>query len=309
MRKKVSFVILSNTGSPVKQFTTSKTTIRLVLTFVFLCAAFVGFVGYDYVDLKQNAVGLQKREDRLCGQMTIIEDQRRQIQEFADEITALKSQLTELNSFEKQIRIIANLEQRTDDPDNIFGVGGSLPEDIDAGIPLTEEHNSLMREMHEQIETLHDASILQREGLQSLLEGLQDQQNVLAATPAIRPTSGWTTSTFGYRISPFTARREFHKGFDIASRAGTPILATADGVVTSVGNKGLLGKTIVIDHGHGFVTRYGHCEEFLKKRGEKVKRWEPIAKVGNTGRSTGPHVHYEVHLNGVPVNPHKYMLN
>jgi murein DD-endopeptidase MepM/ murein hydrolase activator NlpD len=184
-----------------------------------------------------------------------------------------------------------------------------LPEDIDARIPLTEEHNSLMREMHEQIEILQEASNFQQEGLQSLMESLQDQQNVLAATPAIRPTSGWTTSNFGYRISPFTGRREFHKGFDIANREGAPILATADGVVTFVGNKGLLGKTVVIDHGHGFVTRYGHCKEFLKKRGDKVKRWEPIAKIGNTGRSTGPHVHYEVHFNGVPINPQKYILN
>jgi murein DD-endopeptidase MepM/ murein hydrolase activator NlpD len=110
-------------------------------------------------------------------------------------------------------------------------------------------------------------------------------------------------------MSPFTERREFHKGYDISSRKGTPILATADGVVTFAGKKGLLGNTVVIDHGHGLVTRYGHCDKFLKKRGDKVNRWEPIALMGNTGRSTGPHVHYEVHLNGMPVNPEKYMLN
>jgi murein DD-endopeptidase MepM/ murein hydrolase activator NlpD len=86
-------------------------------------------------------------------------------------------------------------------------------------------------------------------------------------------------------------------------------MATADGVVTFIGKKGFLGNTIIVDHGHGMVTRYGHCKKFLKKRGEKVKRWEPIALVGNTGRSTGPHVHYEVRLNGVPVNPYKYILN
>jgi murein DD-endopeptidase MepM/ murein hydrolase activator NlpD len=135
----------------------------------------------------------------------------------------------------------------------------------------------------------------------------------LASTPAIRPLSGdaksWVTSRFGYRKSPFTGRREFHKGLDIASRKGTPILATADGVVTFAGKKGLLGMTIVIDHGHGMKTRYGHNHELLKKRGDKVKRWEPIALMGSSGRSTGPHTHYEVHLNGIPVNPEKYILN
>jgi murein DD-endopeptidase MepM/ murein hydrolase activator NlpD len=100
-----------------------------------------------------------------------------------------------------------------------------------------------------------------------------------------------------------------HKGLDIAARKGTPILATADGIVTFAGKKGLLGKTIVIDHGHGMKTRYGHNHKLLKKRGDRVKRWEPIALMGSSGRSTGPHTHYEVHLNGVPVNPEKYILN
>jgi murein DD-endopeptidase MepM/ murein hydrolase activator NlpD len=195
----------------------------------------------------------------------------------------------------------------------MFGIGGSIPEDLDAAIPLKEKHNSLMRDMHEQIEQLSVASTNQQEGLESLLKSLEDQQNLLASTPAIRPISrdvnSWITSRFGYRKSPFTGRRELHKGYDIASRQGTPILATADGVVTFAGKKGLYGNFIVIDHGHGMITRYGHCQKVLKKSGDKVKRWETIALMGNTGRSTGPHVHYEVHLNGIPVNPIKYILN
>ena len=170
-----------------------------------------------------------------------------------------------------------------------------------------------MRDMHEQIEQLSLASVNQQEELESLLKSLEDQQNLLASTPAIRPVSrnvtSWITSRFGYRKSPFTGRRELHKGYDIASRQGTPILATADGVVTFAGKKGLYGKFIVIDHGHGMITRYGHCQKLLKKRGDKVKRWDTIALMGSTGRSTGPHVHYEVHLNGIPVNPVKYIVN
>jgi len=95
---------------------------------------------------------------------------------------------------------------------------------------------------------------------------------------------------------------------DIATRKGTPIVATADGVVTFAGAKALMGRMIVIDHGHGMVTRYAHISKALKKRGDAVKRGDTIALVGNTGRSTGSHLHYEVHLNGIPVNPATYIF-
>jgi len=312
MRKKISFVVLSNSGAPAKQMCASKASIRLVSVFVIACLISVGYVVYDYFQLKQKMVHLETRAVHLTNELGEIQSQRKQIQEFAGEINSLKGHLVSLNNFEKKIRIIANIEE-SNEAGNIFGVGGSMPDDLDAQIPLKEKHNSLMRDMHEQIEQLSRASGSQQEEFESLLRSLEDQQNLLASTPAIRPISrgvkSWVTSRFGYRKSPFTGRRELHKAFDIAARQGTPILATADGVVTFAGKKGLYGKVIIIDHGHGMVTRFGHCSKLLKKRGEKVKRWETIALMGNTGRSTGPHVHYEVRLNGIPVNPEKYMLN
>ena len=312
MRKKISFVVLSNSGAPAKQMCASKASICLVSVFVIACLISFGYVVYDYFQLKQTMVHLQTRAVHLTNELGEIQSQRKQIQEFASEINLLKGHLVTLNNFENKIRIIANIE-KTDDSNNIFGVGGSIPEDLDARLPLMEKHNSLMRDMHEQIDELNRASIHQKGKFESLLKSLEDQQNLLASTPAIRPISrgekSWVTSSFGFRVSPFTGQREFHQGFDISTRKGTPILATADGVVTFAGKKGLLGNTIIVDHGHGMVTRYGHCSKFLKKRGEKVKRWEPIALVGSTGRSTGPHVHYEVRLNGIPVNPYKYILN
>ncbi|MEJ2169332.1 MAG: M23 family metallopeptidase [Desulfobacterales bacterium] len=312
MRKNISFVILGSSGAPAKQICASKTSIRLFGLALILLFAGVGYIIYDYVSLKQTTSHLKNREIYISSQLDEIHSQRMQIQEFASEINSLKEKLIALNNFEKKIRIIANIE-KTNDSENIFGVGGSIPEDLEADIPLKEKHNSLMRDMHAQIEQLSRASVNQHTEFESLLKSLEDQQNLLASTPAIRPISrdvkSWVTSRFGYRLSPFTQRREFHKGYDMSGRKGTPILATADGVVTFAGKKGLLGNTVVIDHGHGMITRYGHCDEFLKKRGDRVKRWEPIALMGNTGRSTGPHVHYEVHLNGIPVNPEKYILN
>ena len=312
MRNKISFVVLSNSGAPAKQICASKISISLVSVFLVTCLIFFGYVVYDYFQLRKTTVQLKNREVHLTSELAEIQNQRKQIQEFAEEINSLKNKLVALNNFETKIRIIANIE-KTDEAKNIFGVGGSIPEDLDARLPLMEKHNSLMRDMHEQIDELNLASIHQQNEFESLLKSLEDQHNLLASTPAIRPISrgekSWVTSKFGFRQSPFTGQREFHQGYDISTREGTPIMATADGVVIFVGAKGLLGKTIIVDHGHGMITRYGHCQKFLKKRGEKVKRWEPIALVGNTGRSTGPHVHYEVRLNGIPVNPFKYILN
>lgn len=312
MRKKISFVILGSSGAPAKQVCTSKAAIHLFGAILICFFVVAGYIVYDYYHLRETTSQLQNREVYLTSQMEEIRLQRKQIQDFAAEINALKAQLLALNHFEKKIRIIANIEQ-SNEAGNIFGVGGSIPEDLDAQIPLKEKHNSLMRDMHEQIDQLSRASGSQRDEFEFLLRSLEDQQNLLASTPAIRPVSrgvkSWVTSNFGYRKSPFTGQREFHKALDIAARQGTPILATADGIVTFSGNKGLLGQTVVIDHGHGMVTTYGHISKLLKKRGEKVSRWETIALMGNTGRSTGPHVHYEVRLNGMPVNPENYILN
>jgi murein DD-endopeptidase MepM/ murein hydrolase activator NlpD len=305
MRKKISFVVLSNSGSSIKQFTISTTFLRLFLL-AFLIST--GIFTYDYYKLKTAGIDTLKRDIRIANQSDEITHQRKQIQEFAEEISALKTMLVELNNFEKKIRIIANIE-KPDEQDSLFGVGGSFPEDLDAQMPLTQKHNSLLRGMHEQVEQLNLATINQEQSFETLFKYLKDQQNLLASTPAVRPSSGWTTSRFGYRTSPFTGRREFHKGYDIANKLGTPIKATADGVVSFNGPKGYLGLMLVIDHGHGMVTRFGHCHKILVKRGDAVKRGDTVALMGNTGRSTGPHVHYEVHFNGLPVNPEKYILD
>jgi murein DD-endopeptidase MepM/ murein hydrolase activator NlpD len=193
--------------------------------------------------------------------------------------------------------------------EGLFGVGGSSPDDLDPKISLSQKHDSLMREMHEQVEELNVAVKVQTEGFKSIITYFEEQRSLLASTPAIRPTQGSVTSNFGYRTSPFSGLREFHKGYDIAANHGAPILATASGTVSLSEYNGLFGNTIEINHGHGIVTRYSHASKLLKKPGTFVKRGEIIALVGDSGRSTGPHVHYEVHLNGIPVNPENYMLN
>lgn len=307
MRERISFCLISNTGGRVKQYAASKTTLRVL---AFLCLAFIAVLAYivhDYKNLRNTSFDTYRLEGSVARQLEEIKSQRKQIQKFAKEINSLKAKMTALKKTEDKIRVIANLESTTQV--GLFGIGGSLPEDLETNLDLKGKHNSLVREMHEQVNHLSAAFTNQGRGFESLLKHLEDQRNLLASTPAIRPTDGWVTSRFGYRSSPFTDEREFHKGLDIATRKGTPIVATANGVVSYVGWKGQLGRVIVIDHGFGMVTRYGHIKEALVKRGETVKRGQKIAIVGSSGKTTGPHVHYEVMLNGLPVNPERYILN
>jgi murein DD-endopeptidase MepM/ murein hydrolase activator NlpD len=308
MAKKLSFIVLGNSGTTVKQVTISVVLLSVLLLAVAVCAMLIGVSLYDYQMLRRSLAGYQQMGRIIEEQRDEIGQQRLQIQTFAHEINALKAHLIELDQFEEKIRVIANLEPGQGD-NHIFGVGGATPDDLDPGLELTQRHEGLIREMHQQVDALDAATQRQANSFNTLLDKLEGQRNLLASTSAIRPTRGWLTSRFGSRISPFTGKKEFHKGVDIAHRHGTAILATADGIVSFVGKKGAMGNVLVIDHGHGMLTRYAHLKTALKKRGEPVKRGDIIAQMGSSGRSTGPHLHYEVHLNGVPVNPAKYILN
>lgn len=150
---------------------------------------------------------------------------------------------------------------------------------------------------------------IREQGVLELWESLSERQNLLAATPSIKPVRGWFTSKFGYRISPFTSKPVMHAGLDIAAAPGSPIYATADGVVSFAGYDPGYGKLVTIDHGYGVVSRFGHTSQIYVELGQKIKRRDIIAAVGSTGRSTGPHLHYEVRVNDVPVDPSNYILD
>ena len=150
---------------------------------------------------------------------------------------------------------------------------------------------------------------IREQGVLELWESLSERQNLLASTPNVKPVRGWFTSKFGYRISPFTSRPVMHAGLDIAAAPGSPIYAPADGIVSFAGYDPGYGKLVTIDHGYGVLTRFGHTSQIHVEVGQKVKRRDIIAAVGTTGRSTGPHLHYEVRVNDVPVDPSNYILD
>lgn len=160
----------------------------------------------------------------------------------------------------------------------------------------------------EKLDSLGERAVTLRDKIKELTKIQEDKLMYIASTPSIWPVKGWVTSDFGYRRSPFSLAADFHEGIDIAASRGTPVAAPADGVVTFAGYKGGYGKMVVIDHGFGIVTKYGHTSEYFVKEGDRIKRGTKIALVGSTGHSTGPHLHYEIYSDGVPVDPMKYIL-
>jgi murein DD-endopeptidase MepM/ murein hydrolase activator NlpD len=155
---------------------------------------------------------------------------------------------------------------------------------------------------------LNTQSLYVEQMLQDQYELLADQKAFLAALPTRKPAVGYFTSGFGVRRSPFGGKNKMHEGLDIANRPGTPIRAPADGTVVFADTKSGYGQTVVIDHGYGLETLYGHTRQILVHKGQKVRRGDVVALLGSTGRSTGPHVHYEVRVHGTPVDPLSYIL-
>ncbi|HSM75796.1 MAG TPA: M23 family metallopeptidase [Desulfobacterales bacterium] len=307
MKPKFTVFVLSDSGTPV----TRKSLSRRALYALTAAAAVVILASVailiDYLRLKSGLTASHRDAAQIARQKDEIHHQRRQIQQFAVDINQLKNRVAALDVLEQEIRVAANLND-SGDPEGIFGVGGPPPDDLDAELHLAERHNSLIRDMHAQVGLLKRAAGQKQQDLEALLSGVEAQRNLLARTPTILPAEGWISSRFGYRKSPFGGRREFHKGVDIATKEGSPVVATADGLVTFSGAKASYGETVVIDHGHGIVTSYAHLSKTLVNPGDHVKRGDTVGLVGSTGRSTGPHVHYEVRLNGMPVNPQKYVL-
>lgn len=142
-----------------------------------------------------------------------------------------------------------------------------------------------------------------------LQERLQAEVTRLRHTPSIMPTQGWISSEFGYRYNPFSGRRTLHSGLDVANYVGTPIYASADGTVTFTGARGGFGMVVKLDHGYDLATLYAHLSEILVQNGQKVKRGELLARMGNSGRSTASHLHYQVEFKRRPVNPRFFILD
>ncbi len=299
--KKIRIMVFSEDGSRWRQWLVPTWILKgaAVFTVLFLLA-FGGVCGGLYYVWNQNTQVPVLREKLAHYQM--------EFRKMAKRLGEVENQMVRLQAFDQKLRIIANLEPSNGKGFGLRGTGGPEPFALQGKGSLLSSTDVLLGSMDEDINKLRVAAMEQEQSFVVLESFLKDQQVLLAHTPAIAPTKGWVTSGFGYRRDPFTGRRTFHEGLDIAARIGTPIVATADGVVVSAGWKEGYGKIVTINHGFGYMTRYAHCSKIVVRPGQQVKRGQVIAYVGNTGRSTAPHLHYEVRIKGKPVNPYPYIL-
>jgi len=227
--------------------------------------------------------------------------QQGQLEELAKTTAELQQNMKRLNQLDSDLRRIVNNEDTTDTSrsapprlPNFNGQGGPTVQ------PKTTELLNLVKE-------LKAAANEREESLLNLKQSLAEKQERMAATPSIWPSGGEVTSRFGWRNSPWGGGGDWHPGIDIANDTGTPIYATADGTVASSSWFGGYGNMVEINHGNGIVSIYGHNSQNLVSAGQTVKKGQLIAYMGSTGYSTGPHVHYEIRVNGTAVNPASFL--
>ncbi|CAG1065251.1 Murein DD-endopeptidase MepM [uncultured bacterium] len=302
----LTLFVLTNDASKTRQFRLPFRSLKIAGAVSGLFALVFAFVLFDYARLK--SVDMEYGSLKLAGS-----EQRLTMQAFASRIKELEGQLAKLSLFDKKIRIIANIEK---DPmpaghsdQQLLGMGGDSVVEEELFTKPGARVGELVDKMRSDLMNLEHMASTQEESFTELKDYLSKRSVKLASTPSILPAKGWVTSNYGSRVSPFTGEPQHHTGIDIANRIGTPVAASADGIVVQAGKNSSLGKFVSISHGYGIKTTYGHLSEVMVKPGQKVKRGSQVGQMGNTGRSTGPHLHYAVSVNGLNVNPEKYIVD
>ncbi len=336
-KKSYTFFIISNQDGESKKVVVSATKVK-IMAFVFSIVFLVLTTGLiDYFGLLVQALEnkkLKSENAQLLKQFQIVEGK----------VSSLENSLERVKSFTAKLKLITNVD--AEDRIAKLTMGNKPPtgngnaqqygeeyEPMEQRMTtqnLTEQDKLLapIKEVNEQkgevtsqnsdkdyaslvvrIEKAVKETQLKEQSVIELWEGLSERQSLLNSTPNIKPARGWLTSGFGYRQNPFTGKNAMHAGLDIAASPGSPVYAPADGLVIYASYDDSYGKLVSIDHGYGVTTRFGHNSQIYVHVGQRVSKWDVIAAVGNTGRSTGPHLHYEVRINSVPVDPINFILD
>lgn len=239
--------------------------------------------------------------------------------EYEARDAVLVRELGRLYDLEKEVRIITGLPSQVQEGDEVplpptAGQGGR-PEGVPSGVIYTERDELLPPDVLSGVAS-PSADLMLREiqirskSLEGMISGMDAQRHRIAHTPSVWPTRDQKrriNSRYGRRQDPITKRLRHHSGVDISADYGASIVSTADGVVSYSGYDQYLGNLVKVDHGYGLETWYGHMSKRLVNKGEKVSRGDTLGRVGSTGKSTGPHIHYEVHVNGKTVDPKNYI--
>lgn len=292
-----TFMIIPNRKSGVKKISVPKSFIRNILIAFVLIILVTLYVVYDYASIKRDRAELARLRQQT-------KEQSQQFKELAMKIESFAERMEELRQVDKKIRTLAYETNRGRKIP--LGIGGS-DNDIKIKSLLDQDQQKLIAGLRRGIEKLNEDAGEREKSFTELLSFLHEQKSILACTPSIWPVKGWVTSEFGARPSPFRSGIEFHKGLDISTRFGNAVVAPADGIIVMSVYNSEDGNFVKIDHGRGLATGFAHLSKRVVSEGKRVKRGDVIGYVGDTGRSTGSHLHYAVFINGMPVNPRKYL--
>jgi len=295
-----TLIVVPDRQSEVRRFRLRRSWVvqALVAASFLATLAAVLFVHYTQVvgEARENPA-LRDENLKLKSEISVIREQ----------LTHVQGTLDRVERFDQKLRAITLLS----DPQRNLAMGPTEP----VAAPGTE--NQFVRSAGQEspqallskLDKLSAEATRQEQSLQELQAYFSGQKSLLASVPSVWPTRGWVTSDFGSRVDPYTSERVMHAGIDIAGPHGKEIISPSDGTVVFAGLEGGYGNVVVIDHGYGIKSRFGHLASIKVKPGERVRRGDLIAAMGNTGRSTGPHLHYEVRVNGIAQNPRKFILD
>ncbi|HER43419.1 MAG TPA: hypothetical protein ENO08_03060 [Candidatus Eisenbacteria bacterium] len=249
--------------------------------------------------------GIRIDSDRMAGLERENEELRGRLASFEAELDGLKGRMDSNFELQNRARLMASLDPLSEDVWQV-GVGGPEPQLLEK--ELSVAHHAFAG-LEDDLDMLIRQTELQKQSYNEIIAILQEEAARRDCTPSIRPLrGGFLSSRFGRRMDPFTGRISHHRGVDYFARTGTPVISAADGIITMAKKNGSMGLTIEVNHGNGFKTRYAHLSKMYVRRGQRIKRGETIGAVGNTGRSTGPHLHYEVLFMKQHRDPQNYII-
>lgn len=293
LSNKLTIMFIPEKNGQVIRFELSAFFLKASLAILIVILIVSTGISIDYFKIK----GESRRQYALERTLML---QNLKIQEINNQLVKKQDDLEEMEEFDRKLRLISGLQESSS---RIRFIGS-----FDNAIGLENGNDFEELGVLEKMKKLDLETKLREISLFQLGAYLQERKDKLARTPSISPTKGHISSRFGKRQDPFTGKIKFHRGLDFSNRQFTPIYAPADGVVVNTFVNGQLGEFLVIDHGYNTLTRYGHLAKYEVQVGDRVKRGDLIARVGNTGRSTAPHLHYEVLVNDQYVDPEKYLL-
>lgn len=291
--KHYTLILVRNEGSRFRKWRVSQVQVVALAAIVGVLTLAAGWSLWSAFSARVNRGELARLQEEN-------ETLRLTNQSFETRLDGLQSRLSDSEDRTRKLAIVAGLENLGASSES--GVGGPLRSGATADVSAVQAGPGAQLEQVEGRSEFLDQTLAQVEAR------LTDNLRLISSTPSIAPVRGIYTSTFGYRRDPITGQRAHHSGIDISAPPGKPVKATADGVVTKTEQYGGLGRAVYVAHGFGVTTVYGHLSRINVTPGQRLDRGTIVGLVGNTGRSTGYHLHYEVQVNGQATNPLAYIL-